>query len=79
MKGVPDHVQPRVLYVTVDLAEGRLLEAHLDGYIDLARRYVFGQIVTCTMAVDFHDLAIPALKTQLRVDDPQIAALAPEA
>ena len=65
--------------MTVDLTESRLLEAHLDGYTDLARKYVIGPIVTCTMAVDFHDPAIPALKAKLRVDNPQIAALAPEA
>ena len=63
----------------VDLTESCLLEAHIDGYIDLARKHVLGPVVTCTVAVDFHDPAVPALKTQLRVHDPQITALAPEA
>jgi hypothetical protein len=63
----------------VDLTESCLLEAHIDGYIDLAREYVFGPVVTCTVSVDFHDPAIPALIAQLRVDDPQITALASEA
>ena len=79
MKGVPDNVQPGVLHVSVDLTESCLLEAHIDGYIDLARKYVFGPVVDCTVAVDFHDPAVPAFKAQLRVHDPQIAALASEA
>jgi hypothetical protein len=79
MKGVPDHVQPGVLHMSVNLTESCLLEAHVDGYIDLAREYVFGPVVACTVAVDFQDPAVPALKAQLRVHDPQITALASEA
>jgi hypothetical protein len=79
MIGVSEHVQPGVLHMSVNLIESCLLEAHVDGYIDLARKYVFGPVVTCTVAVDFHDPAVPALKAQLRVHDPQIAALASEA
>ena len=70
MIGVSEHVQPGVLHVSVNLTESCLLEAHVDGYIDLARKYLFGPIVTCTMAVDFHDSAVPALIAKLRVDYP---------
>jgi hypothetical protein len=79
MKGVPEHGQPGVLHMSVDLTESCLLEAHINGYIDLARKHVLGPVVTCTVAVDFHDPAVPGLKSQLRVHDPQITALAPEA
>ena len=62
MKGVLDHVQPGVFHVSVDLTESGLLEAHVDGYIDLAREYVFGPVVDCTVAVDFHDPAVQPSK-----------------
>ena len=64
--------------MSVNLTESCLLEAHVDGYIDLARKYVFGPVVACTMVVDFHDPAIPAPKAQLRVHDPQLTVLASE-
>ena len=63
----------------VDPSESCLLEAHVDGHSDFARKYIAGTSVAGTTVVDFHYSAVPALEPQLGIDYSQIATLAPEA